>query len=50
MAYAYMIAKEPVPPNLLRDLLVFAENEKIPTIVGTDANAHHTTVYGDPPT
>ena len=30
-------------PNLLRNLLVFAENEQIPTIVGTDANAHHTT-------
>ena len=40
---AYMVAEEPAPPNLLRDLFVFAENEQIPTIVGTDANAHHTT-------
>ena len=39
---AYMAAEEPAPPNLLRDLLVFTENEQIPTIVGTDANAHHT--------
>ena len=38
---AYMAAEEPAPPNLLRDLLVFAENEQIPTIVGTDANAHY---------
>ena len=34
--------KNQLRPNLLRDLLVFAENERIPTIVGTDANAHHT--------
>ena len=39
---AYMTAEEPAPPNLLRDLLIFTENELIPTIVGTDANAHHT--------
>ena len=37
-----MTAKEPAPPNLLRDLIVFTENERFPTIVGTDANAHHT--------
>ena len=39
---AYMAAEEPAPPNLLRDLLVFTENEQIPTFVGTDANAHYT--------
>ena len=39
---AFTAAEEPAPPNLLRDLLVFTENEQIPTIVGTDANAHHT--------
>ena len=39
---AYMAAEEPAPPNLLRDLLVFTENKQIPTIVRTDANAHHT--------
>ena len=39
---AYIAAEEPAPPNLLRDLLVFAENAQIPTIVETDANAHYT--------
>ena len=39
---AYMAVEEPAPPNLLRDLLVFTEIEQIPTILGTDANAHHT--------
>ena len=39
---AYMAAEEPAPPNLLRDPLIFTQNEQIPTIVGTDANAHHT--------
>ena len=39
---AYMAAEEPAPPSLFKDLLVFAENEQVPTIVGTDANAHHT--------
>ena len=29
-------------PNLLWDPFVFTENEQIPTVVGTDANAHHT--------
>ena len=37
-----MAAEEPAPPNLLKNLLVFTENEQIPSIVGTDANAHHT--------
>ena len=36
-----MAAEEPAPPNLLRDLLVFTENERIPAIVGTDANTHY---------
>ena len=39
---AYMAAEEPASPNSLRDLLVFTENKQIPTIVGIDANAHHT--------
>ena len=39
---AYMAAEKPAPPNLLTDLLIFTENEQIPTIVGTDANAYHT--------
>ena len=37
-----MAAEEPAPPNLLRDLLVLTEIEQIPTILGTDAIAHHT--------
>ena len=37
-----MTAKEPAPPNLLRNVLVFTENKQIPTVVGTYANAHHT--------
>ena len=41
-ALAYMGTKEPAPPNLLRDLLVFTENEQMSTIVGTDTNAHQT--------
>ena len=39
---AYIAAEEPAPRNLLRDLLLFTENKQIPTIVGADANAHHT--------
>ena len=38
----YMANEEPAPPYVLRELLVFSEMEKIPTIIGTDANAHHT--------
>ena len=38
----YMAAKKPAPFNLLRDLLVFTENEQFPTIAGYDVNAHHT--------
>ena len=40
---AYMATEEPAPPNLLRDPSIFTENEWIPTIVGTDANAYFTT-------
>ena len=39
---AYMAAEEPAPPNSLKNQLIFTENEQIPTIVGTDANVHHT--------
>ena len=34
--------KNQLPQFILRDLLVFTENEQIPTVVETDANAHHT--------
>ena len=39
---AYNAAEEPATPNLLRGRLVFTQNEQIPTIAGTDGNAHHT--------
>ena len=39
---AYMAAEEPAPPNLLRNLLVFTENEQMSAYVGTDTNALHT--------
>ena len=42
---AYMANEEPAPPNLLKELLVFTEKEKTPTIIGADANTHHT-VWG----
>ena len=38
----YMAAKEPALPNSLRDLLHLTENERFPSFVRTDANAHHT--------
>ena len=41
-ASIYTAVEEPAPPNLLRNLLVFTENERSPTTVGTNANAHHT--------
>ena len=37
----YKAAEEPAPPNLLKNRLVFTENEQIPTIKGTDANSYH---------
>lgn len=39
---AYMANEESAPPRSLRELIDFAEKERIPTIIGTDANAHHT--------
>ena len=37
-----MAAKEPAPPNLLRDLLVFTENEQIPTMqMQMQMHTHH---------
>ena len=45
---AYMAAKKPASPNLLRDLFVFLENEQIPTIVGTMMQMH-ISLYGDSP-
>ena len=37
--------EEPAPPVILKKLLSFSERDKIPTVIGTDANAYHT-VWG----
>ena len=42
---AYMSLEEPAPPVILKELLSFSDRDKIPTVIGTDANAHHT-VWG----
>ena len=38
---AYMALEEPAPPVSLKELLSFSDRDKIPTVIGTDANAHH---------
>ena len=43
---AYMAAEKTSSAQFTKDLFVLTEIEQIPTILGTDANAHHT--YGDP--
>ena len=45
---AYMALEEPAPPVILKELLSFSDRDKIPTVIGTDANA--ITQYGAPPT
>ena len=42
---AYMALEEPAPPVILKELLSFSDRDNIPTVIGTDANAHHT-VWG----
>ena len=42
---AYMALEEPAPPGILKELLSFSDRDKILTVIGTDANAHHT-VWG----
>ena len=42
---AYMALEEPAPPVILKELLSFSDRDKIPSVIGTDANAHHT-VWG----
>ena len=42
---AYMALEEPAPPVILKELLSFSDRDKIPTVIGTDANVHHT-VWG----
>ena len=38
---AYMVLEEPAPPVILKELLSFSDRDKISTVIGTDANAHH---------
>ena len=42
---AYMALEEPDPPVILKELLSFSDRDNIPTVIRTDANAHHT-VWG----
>ena len=42
---AYMAMEEPAPPEILKELLSFSDRDNIPTVIGTDTNAHHT-VWG----
>ena len=39
---AYTALEEPAPPVILKELLSFSDRDNIPTVIGTDANAHHT--------
>ena len=38
---AYMALEEPAPLVILKELLSFSDRDNIPTVIGTDANAHH---------
>ena len=40
-----MALKEPAPPVILKELLLFNNKNRSFTVMGTDANAHHT-VWG----
>ena len=42
---ACMALEEPAPPVIRKELLSFSDKDNIPTVIGTDANAHHT-VWG----
>ena len=42
---AYMALEEPAPSVILKELLSFSDRDKIPTVTGTDANAH-LTIWG----
>ena len=39
---ADMALEELAPPAILKELLSFSDSDKFPTVIGTDANAHHT--------
>ena len=44
-ASTYKSQEEPAPPEVLKELVAFSNKDKIPLVIGTDANAHHT-VWG----
>ena len=37
-----MVQEEPAPPEILKELVAFSDEDIIPAVIGTDANAHHT--------
>ena len=41
-ASTYMAQEELAPPETLKELVAFSDKEKIPLVIGTDANAYHT--------
>jgi hypothetical protein len=43
LASIYMESADPLPGQLLTRLTDYAENERLPLIICTDSNAHHTT-------
>ena len=47
MASIYMDITKPVPTDTIDRLTIFAERERLPLVVGTDSNAHHT-AWGHP--
>ena len=44
-ASIYMAQEKPAPPEILKELVAFSGKDNIPSVIGTDANAHHT-VWG----
>ena len=43
LASIYMESSDPIPDNLIRRISEHADKEKLPLIICTDSNAHHTT-------
>ena len=37
-----MAQEELAPPEILKELVAFSDNDKIFLVIGTDVNAHHT--------
>ena len=44
-ASTYMAQEEPAPPEIQKKLVAFSGKDKIPLVIGTDANAYYT-VWG----